>query len=42
MTVKLLDEFEKPHGILQSQLSHTCAYLAGIKHVKVSGGQGSD
>lgn len=42
MAVKLLDEIEKPHGVLQSQLSQSWAYPAGIKHANVSRGQGSD
>lgn len=40
MAVKLLDDFEKPHGVLQSQRSQSRAYPAGIKHVNVSRGQG--
>lgn len=42
MAVKLLDEIEKPHGVLQSQLSQSWAYPAGIKHANVCRGQGSD
>lgn len=41
VAVKLLDDFEKPHGVLQSQRSQSRAYPAGIKHVNVSRGQGS-
>ena len=42
MAVKLWDEIEKPCGVLQSQLTQSCAYPAGIKHANVSRGQGSN
>lgn len=42
MAIKLLDGLEKPHGVLQSQLSQSCVSPAGIKHLKVSRGEEID